>query len=289
MRQTAGQTWTFDGWSVGYGIYAFDGHEVNKFSTATDEVRLHFGLKGDYKFYYNQFNKLFDLIGGHHNLMFSNGFDMELYNKSAEIETFGINFSPDRFNTFIQGITEPWSNFVDKINRGEPAIYSNRWGAVNSPIQQVINQIKHQSYSGKLLEAYLQAKALELITLCHTAFANQEYSPSVLKHPQDKEKIIAARDFIHQRLQNPPGLKEIMQHVGLNEYKLKCGFKETFQQTVYSYLNTQRLDLAHRLVKNTGKTVAEISEEMGYATPQHFNNAFKKHFGFAPLSVRKNS
>lgn len=289
MRQTEGQTWTFDEWSVGYGRFTFEGHEVNKFSTTTDDVRLHVGLKGDYKFYYKQFDTLFDLIGGHHNLMFSRGFDMELYNKSAEIETFGIYFSRDRFSAFIRGIAEPWRNFTDTINGSGQAIYSSRWGAVNSPIQQVINQMKQQSLSGKLLEAYLQAKALELLTLCHTAFANREYSPSVLKHPQDREKIIAARDFIHQRLQNPPGLKEIAHYAGLNENKLKYGFKEMFQQTVYDYLNTQRLDLAHHLIKTTGKTVAEISENMGYATPQHFNNAFKKHFGIAPLSVRKNT
>jgi AraC-like DNA-binding protein len=34
-------------------------------------------------------------------------------------------------------------------------------------------------------------------------------------------------------------------------------------------------------------TAAEVAQELGYATPQHFNNAFKKKFGITPFSVRK--
>ena len=39
---------------------------------------------------------------------------------------------------------------------------------------------------------------------------------------------------------------------------------------------------------NTQKTAAEVAFELGYATPQHFNNAFKKRFGVTPNLVRNN-
>lgn len=42
------------------------------------------------------------------------------------------------------------------------------------------------------------------------------------------------------------------------------------------------------LLHNTQKTAAEISLELGYATPQHFNNAFRKRFGITPKAVRNN-
>jgi AraC-like DNA-binding protein len=76
--------------------------------------------------------------------------------------------------------------------------------------------------------------------------------------------------------------------VGLNEYKLKRGFKETFNTTVFGYLADQRLNLAQQYLRDTDKTAAEISAELGYCTPQHFNNAFKRKFGFTPYSVRNN-
>jgi len=46
--------------------------------------------------------------------------------------------------------------------------------------------------------------------------------------------------------------------------------------------------LAHQYLRNTEKNAAEIAVELGYSTPQHFNNAFKKKFGITPFSVRNN-
>ncbi len=76
--------------------------------------------------------------------------------------------------------------------------------------------------------------------------------------------------------------------MGLNEYKLKKGFKETFNNTIFGYLTDQRLQLAKQYLLDTQQTAAEISMQLGYATPQHFNNAFKKKFGITPFSVRNN-
>jgi AraC family transcriptional regulator, transcriptional activator of the genes for pyochelin and ferripyochelin receptors len=158
----------------------------------------------------------------------------------------------------------------------------------------VIYQIIHNRYSGDLQKLFLLSKSIELLVLCaescnlaaaHTAAGKNEV---FIKNPADKEKIIAVRDLINQRVDNPPSLSEIARTVGLNEYKLKKGFKETFQTTVFGYLTEQRLLLARQYLCDTDKTAAEISFELGYSTPQHFNNAFKKHFGTTPDLVRKN-
>lgn len=46
--------------------------------------------------------------------------------------------------------------------------------------------------------------------------------------------------------------------------------------------------LARQYLLDTRRTAAEIGYELGYSTPRHFNNAFKKRFGAAPDSIRKN-
>jgi AraC-like DNA-binding protein len=42
--------------------------------------------------------------------------------------------------------------------------------------------------------------------------------------------------------------------VGLNEYKLKRGFKQMFGTTVFAYLTEQHLDLAKRYLLGTRRT-----------------------------------
>jgi AraC-like DNA-binding protein len=73
---------------------------------------------------------------------------------------------------------------------------------------------------------------------------------------------------------------------GLNEFKLKKGFKETFNQTVFEYLSDVRLETARNDLLNTGKSVTEIACELGYSSLQHFSAAFSKKFGVSPKKMK---
>ncbi len=73
--------------------------------------------------------------------------------------------------------------------------------------------------------------------------------------------------MINDRVHCRSNLSEIAQHVGLNEYKLKRGFKETFNNTVFGYLTEQRLQLAKQYLLDTQQTAAEISRNS--AMPLH--------------------
>nr|WP_295928592.1 AraC family transcriptional regulator [uncultured Dyadobacter sp.] len=285
-----GVTWQCDGILLGHAVSRFA--ELTSFhskSVNTDVVRMHFGMKGDYMFTYDQLGKTFDLVGGHHNIMYSKEFEMTVQAKTLEIETFGIQFPKDVFIQFTQNASDTLKRFSEAIIAGKSTILTDNWGTIDSPIQQVIHQIIHCKYSESLKKLFLLSKSIELLVLCADACeASERRTETFIKTKTDKEKIIAVRDLINQRVHCPPNLSEIAHHVGLNEYKLKKGFKETFNNTIFGYLTDQRLQLAKQYLLDTQQTAAEISTQLGYATPQHFNNAFKKKFGITPFSVRNN-
>jgi AraC-like DNA-binding protein len=285
-------TWEFDGIRMGHAISKFRMlTEFTATSTATDVVRLHLGLKGNYSFRYRQLDTTFDLIGGHHNLLYSKDFEMTVYNRTLELETFGVQFPTETFLRFTHNATDLLKRFSERIMCGQPVILTDDWGAVDPGIHHVIDQIIHHRYTGDLQRLFLLSKSIELLVCCaescERATKTQAQTP-FLKSITDKEKILAARDLVNARIDSPPSLSEIARTIGINEYKLKRGFKETFNTTVFGYLTAQRLHLARRYLLDTQKTAAEIAFELGYATPQHFNNAFKKHFGHTPQYVRKN-
>ncbi|MBV4356780.1 helix-turn-helix domain-containing protein [Pinibacter aurantiacus] len=282
-------TWTFDEIKMGHAISSAEvGSVFSASQQNSDVVRLHFGLKGDYAFTYKQLNKTYDLIGGHHNIMFSKDFDIVVQNKTAEVETFGVQFPRAVFVNFTQNATDALKRFAEAIMNDESIMLSENWGSIDSPIQQVIQQVINCNYSGDLKKLFMLSKCIELLVLCAESYDLANKKDPFIKNKADKEKIIAVRDLINERVTDPPNLSQISRLVGLNEYKLKRGFKETFNNTVFGYLAEQRLHLAHQYLRDTKKTAAEISYELGYATPQHFNNAFKKKFGLTPFSVRNN-
>jgi AraC-like DNA-binding protein len=288
-RVVTANTWQCDGIWLGHAISTYDALSSFTASNKNDVVRLHFGLKGDYKFTYRQLNRSFDLIGGHHNLMYSKEFDMVVENKTLVLETFGIQFPVDLFLKYTAEAGDRLKRFADNVIKGNSVILTQKWGTIDTHIQQVITQIIHCKYTGDFQKLFLLAKTVELLVLsADGCIAAEAKNDPFIKTRRDKEKIIAVRDFINERVHCPPNLSEIAKTVGLNEYKLKRGFKETFHTTVFGYLTDQRLNLARQYLFDTQQTAAEIAYALGYATPQHFNNAFKKKFGITPYSVKNN-
>jgi AraC-like DNA-binding protein len=283
-------TWEFDGIRMGHAVSRF--HELAPFSAGSaisDVVRLHIGLRGNYSFHYRQLDTDFHLIGGHHNIMYSKDFDMTVDPRTPELETFGIQFPRETFLRFTEGANDLLKSFGDHIASGKSILLTDQWGAVDPQIQQAVHQIINNHYSGDVRQLFLLSKSVELLVLCaESCHLTMNKKQEFVKTAGDKEKIIAVRDLINQRLSDPPSLIQIARSVGINEYKLKRGFKEIFNNTVFGYLTEQRLLLAQQYLKDTQKTAAEISFELGYSTPQHFNNVFKKRFGLTPDSSRKN-
>lgn len=286
-NQESALQWEVQGIRMGHNHSKFVDYGTFSASNDSEYVRLHLGLRGDYRFTYQQLGQSFDLAGGHHNIMYSKGIDLEVSNKTLEIDTFGVNFPPALFLRFTQDADDMVQAFAEAVLSGKSQLFTPRWGTVDAKIQRVIDEIMASPYEGAMMEVFLYAKSLELLVLCMDNYkTRQQQEQRFLKTRADQERIIAARDYINARLSDPPHLAEVAQAVGLNEFKLKHGFKETFQSTVFAYLTDRRLQRARQYLLDTDKTAAEIAHLMGYSSPQHFSQQFRAKFGMTPKSIR---
>ena len=127
---------------------------------------------------------------------------------------------------------------------------------------------------------------MELLLLQWQQFKSPAVPARMPWRKEDVDKMHLAREILRQRIQDPPGLAELARLCGLNEFKLKKGFREVFGTTVFGYFNTLRLEQARLLICNTSLSISEIAYQTGWAHPQHFNRAFKKHYGIPPGQVR---
>lgn len=107
-----------------------------------------------------------------------------------------------------------------------------------------------------------------------------------INNSSDKERLFEAKRILSDRMDSPPTIKELSYLIGLNEYKLKKGFKELFGTTVFGFIHQSRMSLAKKLLLGTDKSAKEIAYETGYSSPQHFTKAFKREFSFTPNSIR---
>ncbi|MEM8509443.1 MAG: AraC family transcriptional regulator [Bacteroidota bacterium] len=219
--------------------------------------------------------------------MYTEGLHIKVQNKSKKIQTFGINLNTDTFIEIGQQGNEPLKRFTDKVVNGKNAILFKEWKTNNFKIQQVIHEIINCNYQNELKELFLLSKSIELLVLQADLYGQQD-SNHYIKTTKDKRKIIEAKEILISRIDNQPTIIALSKLTGLNEYKLKKGFKALHGTTIFGYIHGTRMNLAKSLLLGTDKTAQEIAYEIGYSSPQHFSKAFKNTFGVSPNSIRNN-
>jgi AraC-like DNA-binding protein len=85
----------------------------------------------------------------------------------------------------------------------------------------------------------------------------------------------------------PASIAALSRKAGINSMKLKTGFKQLFNTTVFGYLHTIRMQEAKRLLTEENMQVNEVADRIGYKYPHHFTAAFKRKFNITPSQLRK--
>lgn len=104
--------------------------------------------------------------------------------------------------------------------------------------------------------------------------------------PNDRKRIEHARRLMIEQMDQPLTVCYLCEEVGLNEAKLKRGFRQMFATTPYRMLTEIRMGKAKELLES-GYQVAQAGYMTGYEHPTNFSAAFTRFYGQSPKSVAK--
>jgi len=181
------------------------------------------------------------------------------------------------------GVPRPLSRYLTEGGQG----IHYRHLPVTSEILTTARKIVQSSFTGRLRLIHLEAKALELYCLISAALdrladlRNEQYSEADLTRLQN------ARAILTTRFSPIPSIAEIAREVGINETKLKRGFKALFGKPVYEFGQYCRMQYALHLLRDRHAPISRVTEAIGYRHQTTFAAAFKQHFGYRPKDVRK--
>ncbi|HVU55554.1 MAG TPA: AraC family transcriptional regulator, partial [Puia sp.] len=176
-------------------------------------------------------------------------------------------------------------DFGKHILAGVPSTLAE--GLTTTPImRQALNDILYCPLEGMLKKIYVESKVLELVALVVSQAKQAVAGDAMDMRKEDIDKLHYAREIILQRMNEPCSLMQLARLTGLNDFKLKKGFRDVFGTTVFGYLLEERMNLAKRRLLEGHMPVAEIAIEVGYKNATHFTAAFKRHFGYLPSDLR---
>ncbi|USG67019.1 AraC family transcriptional regulator [Brevibacillus ruminantium] len=164
-----------------------------------------------------------------------------------------------------------------------------RQTAGSPQISFIVEQMIHCPYSGTLKKLYLEGKAFELLAYhLNGAMQGEEQvrAASRLK-ADDIRSLHQAKEILSHMWKEPPSLLELARLVGLNDYKLKFGFKHLFGTTVFGYVRGLRMNEARKILEQGIGNVSEAALMVGYHNLSHFSTLFRKTYGYNPSEIGK--
>lgn len=281
----------FDGFIMGYG-----GMEIKQrlHIETSDKYRLiglHFMLQGEVTSHLKGVADRLVTSSHEHNIVYNPDSEESLcIERQPDMKVFGLSFCAEKFVELAANNGPLLDQYAEKVENRQP-LFLKRGYRITPKMMQVIDEVNHCHFTGGLKKLFLQSKAIELLALQCEQIEQETLrgtAPGKVTKT-DEERIFYARDLLLTHAQNPLSLSELARKAGINEFKLKSGFKKVFDNTVFGYLSDYRLDQARQLVREGQLSFTEIADELGYSSLQHFSNAFRKKFGISPREVKRSS
>jgi AraC-like DNA-binding protein len=198
-----------------------------------------------------------------------------------------LHLEPAVFQQWMSGIPRQIPAEISDWLKPYDQPYYTQTNQTTTTMQATLQQILHCPFQGLTQQMYLEGKVWELIAL-HLAQAIETPSrePKSLR-ADDIERIYYAKDVLVARLDEPPSLIELARLAGINDHKLKVGFRQVFGTTVFGYLHDYRMERSRQLLESGDLNIAEAAKAVGFVNRSHFAIAFRKKFGVNPRDYRQ--
>ncbi|GLQ36111.1 AraC family transcriptional regulator [Amylibacter marinus] len=96
-----------------------------------------------------------------------------------------------------------------------------------------------------------------------------------------------ALHLMQQNIEKPLPISILAHRVGTSQKLLETRMRAAVNETPSAVYRRLRLNLAHKLIAETNKSVAEITVRCGYENATAMTRAFKTQFGYPPQNLRR--
>lgn len=158
--------------------------------------------------------------------------------------------------------------------------------------QSKLYELIHCRCQGIARKIYLESIVLHLLFQMQKGSHSQLHCDNctfLSQQPLESEKIQSAKDYILSNLEKNITIPMVANHVGTNQCYLKKRFKDAVGQTIFEFLQENRMVKARYLLQNTTHSVQSISLMVGYASISSFSQSYKNYFGLSPSWEQKQS
>jgi AraC family transcriptional regulator len=231
---------------------------------------------------------------GHSDYVFQEGMSCISYTPGCrgrsiycgELESLCISIEPTLVHELVPGME---TKLRDQLQSGQCYIQKQ-----NSAEMQVAAQSLSRSLNSSPLPCkrdicghsrlWLLGQSLILVSL--TMKSCEENSKAIRLNAEERRKLLLARDLLLADLTKAPTIAALSHGTGLTILKLKQGFRQMFDESIYGLFQKERMQEAKRRFQAGNASVMVVASDLGYTNASHFSAAFQKQFGIKPSTLK---
>lgn len=207
---------------------------------------------------------------------------------AGEFESVTISLSPELLSTWVPELSGKLQQQLDSGRLYSPCDCNAEMRATAQVLSHALSGLgKSQAASeSRHVPLWLLGQSMVMVSLAIAGHADTPNLPEMLSLG-DKQKLLRAKDLLLADLSQAPTIAMLSRESGLSVLKLKRGFRQLFDNSIYGVFQYERMHEARRRLFATGAPVMVVAADLGYTNASHFSAAFQKQFGVTPSAFKR--
>ena len=188
--------------------------------------------------------------------------------------------TPKCLSCFLEDVTVSPHDLADKFCTARPCFVAR-----SSPgIEHIFSELYHVPEG--LKQGYFKVKVLELMLFLTALDASVD---ETAQRTCSRSHVLLAKavcGYLTAHTSDKITLEQLSGVFHVSATSIKNSFKAVYGVSVYSYIRTQKMQMAARMLLQSDDTVIEIAGRFGYENASKFSGAFKDVMGVTPNEYR---
>ena len=164
------------------------------------------------------------------------------------------------------------------------------FGKSNSELKKQMEQLIKELSTRKtgyelMVQSLLQQIILTVARLYKKKTAQASEQPAYTRSVNEQAHLIIEEAFLYDY--KTITLEELASRVSLGLRQTERLLQKHYGQTFIQKKTEARMSAATQLLLETDTTIQNIADDLGYSSPEHFTNAFKKYCKTSPSAYKK--
>jgi AraC-like DNA-binding protein len=206
------------------------------------------------------------------------------FKKGVHVRKVIVGLSSDWLNDYLQEDT-PEARAIDAFRQTH--LNLKEWVPTPRMVNIAEDILQFPERRSLMERLFLEQRSIELVSEAFRVLSEDDRTAIDPLNERERRVLKLSLDYIHANFNETLSIEALSRNVGMAANQIQRLFKQVYGKTVFEYIRSERLSLAHDELRYKGMSIAEAAYVAGYSNTANFSTAFKRQYGITPKQAQR--